>query len=138
LAADSSVCSVADDLLMEAEQEIALETDVGGTAPTAAAEAYMSADETELAIPGSFTRVERSLASSMGRPAVVAVVVDRPWGPAEWRALMESLDAVGPDASSGAVLERFMLRSRVAERDLQGEWSRCAPARSACSSASAH
>lgn len=125
---DMSMCSVADDLLMEAEQEIALEA--AEAAP--AADADMSSDEDDnpkLVIPGSFTRAGPTLFMERPRPAVTVrqVVVDRPWRPAEWRALMESLDAAGPSASFDAAIERFMLRSGVDEHDLEGDWSRCVP-----------
>lgn len=118
---DLSTCSVADDLLMQAEQAIALET--VDTSPTANDDVL--SDDGELAVPGSF--IQAGLPSgAFSKPRLTADPVSsgRPWTPVDWRVLMESLDAAGPTASVDDIIESFKECLAVQERHLVGEWSR--------------
>jgi hypothetical protein len=112
--------SVADDLLLEAEQEIAFEDN------EAASDEEAMEEEEDLPIPGSYTRLNSNLTLVQimkGKHVARKSTVDRPWGPAEWRSLMECLDASGANASAEEVIDGFLQRMDLREIELEGDWS---------------
>lgn len=112
--------SVADDLLLEAEQEIAFEDD------EAISDEEAMEEEEDLPIPGSYTRSNSDLSLvqiTKGKHVVRKSTVDRPWGPAEWRSLMECLDASSANASAEEVIDGFLQRMDLREIELEGDWT---------------
>jgi hypothetical protein len=124
----------APELLMEAEQEIAVESEVLGDTsmidPTREDDGEDEEDE-ELLIPGSFNGSNTSISVgdiSMGRRKEKGgsrrgKTEDRAWGPADWRCLMGCLDKEGV-GNVERVIAQFLGDVGLEEGDLEGEWSR--------------